>query len=58
MENYFWGLGAYFEPQYFPGLRFLGKIMSTLTVADDIYDASGTSEELELLIEAIERLIN
>ena len=32
--------------------------MSTLTVADDIYDASGTSEELELLTEAIERLIN
>ena len=32
--------------------------MSTLTVADDIYDAYGTSEELELLTEAIERLIN
>ena len=32
--------------------------MSTLTVADDIYDAYGTFEELELLTEAIERLIN
>ena len=58
MESYFWGLGAYFEPKYFPGLRFLGKIMPTLIVGDDIYDAYGTFEELELLTEAIKRLIN
>ena len=57
MECYFWGLGVYFEPQYLLGLRFLMKVSAIITVADDIYDAYGTIEELVLLTEAVERLI-
>ena len=57
MESYFWTLGVYFEPQYFPARRFLTKMTAMLTIMDDIYDAYGTIEELELLTEAVERLI-
>ncbi|KAL6311109.1 hypothetical protein AAG906_025861 [Vitis piasezkii] len=55
VESYFWTLGVYFEPQYFPALRFLTKVTAMLTIMDDIYDAYGTIEELELLTEAVER---
>ena len=44
-------------PQYLLGLNFLTKATTILTVADDIYDAYGTIEELELLNEVVERLI-
>ena len=44
-------------PQYLLGLNFLTKATTILTVADDIYDSYGTIEELELLNEAVERLI-
>ena len=47
----------YFEPQYFPALRFLTKVTAMLTVMDDIYDAYGTFEELEHLTEAVKRSI-
>ena len=55
VEGYFWILGAYFEPQYVRGRRILTKVISMLSILDDIYDAYGTIEELELLTEAIER---
>ncbi|KAL6314743.1 hypothetical protein AAG906_027090 [Vitis piasezkii] len=55
VEGYFWTLGVYFEPQYFPARRFLTKVTAMLTIMDDIYDAYGTIEELELLTEAVER---
>ena len=44
-------------PQYLLVLNFLTKATTILTVADDIYDANGTIEELEILTEVVERLI-
>ena len=55
VECYFWILGAYFEPQYVRGRRILTKIMAMTSIIDDMYDAYGTLEELELFTEAIER---
>ncbi|ONI13051.1 hypothetical protein PRUPE_4G200100 [Prunus persica] len=53
VELYCWVLGVYFEPQYLFGRKFLTKIIALLCVMDDIYDAFGTFEELEIFTEAI-----
>ncbi|XP_034679562.1 (-)-germacrene D synthase-like [Vitis riparia] len=55
VEGYFWILGVYFEPQYYLARRILMKVFGVLSIVDDIYDAYGTFEELELFTEAIER---
>eukprot|EP00261_Vitis_vinifera_P016682 XP_010645934.1 PREDICTED: valencene synthase-like [Vitis vinifera] len=55
VEGYFWILGVYFEPQYVRARRILTKTISMTSIIDDIYDAYGTFEELELFTEAIER---
>nr|AIO10965.1 TPS02 [Liquidambar formosana]AMD82310.1 trans-beta-guaiene synthase [Liquidambar formosana] len=55
VECFFWILGVYFEPQYSLARRILTKVISMTSVIDDIYDAYGTFEELELFTEAIER---
>ncbi|ONI13042.1 hypothetical protein PRUPE_4G199500 [Prunus persica] len=53
VELYCWILGVYFEPQYLVGRKFLTKIIALMSVMDDIYDAFGTFEELEIFTEAI-----
>ncbi|KAH0987040.1 hypothetical protein GBA52_014217 [Prunus armeniaca] len=53
VELYCWILGVYFEPQYLVGRKFLTKIISLISVMDDIYDAFSTIEELEIFTEAI-----
>ncbi|XP_034677074.1 valencene synthase-like [Vitis riparia] len=55
VECYFWILGVYFEPQYVRARRILTKTISMTSIIDDIYDAYGTFEELELFTKAIER---
>ncbi|KAF5478797.1 hypothetical protein F2P56_005327 [Juglans regia] len=55
VECYFWVLGVYFEPQYCSARRMLTKVISMISVIDDIYDVYGTIEELDLFTEAIER---
>ena len=55
VEGSFWILGVYFEPQYVRARRILTKTISMTSIIDDIYDAYGTFEELELFTEAIER---
>ncbi|KAJ9678956.1 hypothetical protein PVL29_021001 [Vitis rotundifolia] len=55
VEGYFWIVGVYFEPQYLRARQLLTKVFAILSVIDDIYDAYGTNEELELFTEAIER---
>ena len=57
MESYFWAMGVCFEPQYFLAREFFTKMTAIIAITDDIYDAYGTIEELELLTDAIERLI-
>ncbi|KAF5956788.1 hypothetical protein HYC85_004013 [Camellia sinensis] len=55
VECYFWILGVYFEPQYFLARRILTKVLALTSIIDDIYDAYGTLEELELFTDAVER---
>ncbi|KAL2327942.1 hypothetical protein Fmac_021369 [Flemingia macrophylla] len=56
VELCFWTLGAYFEPQYSQARNILVKTFAMALITDDIYDAYGTIDELELLTKAIERL--
>ncbi|KAF4365547.1 hypothetical protein CsatB_018641 [Cannabis sativa] len=55
VELYLWILGVFHEPQFSLARKILIKAISMASVADDIYDAYGTFEELELLTEAILR---
>ncbi|XP_019056191.1 PREDICTED: (-)-germacrene D synthase-like [Nelumbo nucifera] len=58
VESYYWALGVYFEPMYSFGRLLIAKLIAILTIVDDIYDIYGTSEELHLFTEAIERWDN
>nr|I6QPS5.1 RecName: Full=(-)-germacrene D synthase; AltName: Full=Terpene synthase 5 [Matricaria chamomilla var. recutita]AFM43738.1 terpene synthase 5 [Matricaria chamomilla var. recutita] len=55
VENYFWALGAYFEPQYSRARIFLTKVFAFATMLDDTYDAYGVYKELEIFTQAVER---
>ncbi|PPS10669.1 hypothetical protein GOBAR_AA09971 [Gossypium barbadense] len=55
VECYFWMMGLYFEPQYAIARTFMTKIISLTSILDDIYDAYGTYEELEIFTKAIQR---
>jgi hypothetical protein len=57
-ESCFWALAVYFEPQYSTIRKIMMKIIITMTVVDDTYDAYGTIDELELFTKAIERLVS
>ena len=48
-------MGVYFEPQYSIARKFTVKVIAITSIIDDLYDAYGTIEELELFTEAIER---
>lgn len=48
-------IGVYFEPQYSRAREFFVKVFALTSVVDDIYDAYGTMDELNILSEAIER---
>ncbi|KAJ9671956.1 hypothetical protein PVL29_025550 [Vitis rotundifolia] len=55
VECYFWILGVYFEPQFLLARRIVTKVIAMTSIIDDIYDAYGTLEELELFTEAVGR---
>ncbi|KAK7342587.1 hypothetical protein VNO80_25542 [Phaseolus coccineus] len=55
VECCFWILGVYFEPQYSRWITTKGTALGS--IIDDLYDAYGTIEELELFTSAIERLV-
>ncbi|KAK7257286.1 hypothetical protein RIF29_31149 [Crotalaria pallida] len=55
VEACFWILGVYFEPQYSLARRIMMKVLALSSIIDDMYDAYGTIEELELFTIAIER---
>ncbi|KAJ0045469.1 hypothetical protein Pint_04293 [Pistacia integerrima] len=55
VEEYFWILGIFFEPQYAFGIKSLTKVTCMLALIDDTYDSYGTLEELILFTEAVER---
>ncbi|TKY66670.1 (-)-germacrene D synthase [Spatholobus suberectus] len=55
VEGYFWILGVYFEPQYSLARGIATKVIALCSIIDDMYDAYGTIDELELFTNAIER---
>ncbi|KAJ6821624.1 (-)-germacrene D synthase-like [Iris pallida] len=54
-ECYFWSLGVWFEPRYSTERLFIAKVVKLITVIDDIYDAYGTIDELQLFTDVFER---
>jgi (-)-germacrene D synthase len=58
IESCIWALAVYFEPQYSAGRIIFAKLIMLITVIDDVYDAYGTIDELELFTKAIERSIS
>lgn len=57
VECYFCMVAVYFEPQYSLARITLTKVLAMISIIDDIYDAYGTLEELQIFTEAIERLL-
>lgn len=55
VECYMWILSVYFEPQFSFARIFLAKIIAMISLMDDMFDAYGTLEELELFTEVLER---
>lgn len=54
-EAYLWSLGTYFEPQYSQARVITAIALILFTALDDMYDAYGTVEELELFTDAMEK---
>ncbi|NP_001315388.1 (+)-gamma-cadinene synthase-like [Cucumis melo] len=55
VECYFWILSIYFEPRFKFGRKILTKVIAMTSIMDDIYDAYGTFEELQVFTLAIKR---
>ncbi|KAH0458423.1 hypothetical protein IEQ34_013738 [Dendrobium chrysotoxum] len=54
IEGYIWALIVYFEPHFSRARLMMAKVISLITILDDIYDVYGTVEELQLLTDVIE----
>lgn len=57
MESFLWTLGMTFEPQFGYCRRTLTRVVSVITILDDVYDVYGTLDELELFTDAVDRLV-
>ncbi|XP_042412890.1 (+)-germacrene D synthase [Zingiber officinale] len=55
VECYYWVLTLYFDPQYSHSRLICSKVISLVSIMDDIYDNYGTLEECRQLTEAIKR---
>ncbi|XP_027083600.2 sesquiterpene synthase 31-like [Coffea arabica] len=55
VECYFWAVGALYEPQYSLARMTTAKAGAVLTMIDDIYDAYGNLDELQILTSSVER---
>ncbi|KAJ4847905.1 hypothetical protein Tsubulata_043128 [Turnera subulata] len=55
VECFLWGSGPYPDPELALSRRIAAKSSQVWTVIDDMYDAYGTIDELELFADAIER---
>nr|GLL31144.1 terpene synthase 10-like [Ipomoea trifida] len=55
VENFIWALAKTPFPKYSNSRRSVGKLDIMLCTVDDLYDIYGTTEELQLFTEAIER---
>lgn len=55
VEGYFWIMGVYFEPKYGLARNISTKLLAIASIFDDTFDAYATFQELQLLVEAMER---
>ncbi|XP_042402819.1 alpha-humulene synthase-like [Zingiber officinale] len=55
VECYYWILIVHFEPQYSRARLICTKVVSLMSLMDDIYDNYSTLQESQLLTEAIQR---
>ncbi|KAJ0017280.1 hypothetical protein Pint_11432 [Pistacia integerrima] len=57
MVSFFWAAVMIFEPQYGYFRSMTGLAYALITIMDDVYDVYGTVDELELLTDAVDRLV-
>ncbi|XP_057525719.1 probable sesquiterpene synthase [Amaranthus tricolor] len=55
VEAYFWILGIYYEHEYLRARQLLVKLFMIVEIFDDIFDAYGSFEILQLFAEAVNR---
>ncbi|XP_043699312.1 probable terpene synthase 9, partial [Telopea speciosissima] len=55
VENFLWAVGIIYEPEFSKCRIGLTKLISILTIIDDIYDVYGSLDELELFTKAVDR---
>ncbi|KAL0550273.1 hypothetical protein IC582_014779 [Cucumis melo] len=55
VEIYVWASGVRYEPKYCNTRRTLAKIITFISVIDDMYDVYATLDELQLFTDAIQR---
>ncbi|CAA2989934.1 vetispiradiene synthase 2-like [Olea europaea subsp. europaea] len=55
VENFFWAMGVYHEPEYSVARVILTKTIAMTSIIDGTYDAYGTVDELKIFTEAIQR---
>ncbi|KAJ0052968.1 hypothetical protein Pint_02108 [Pistacia integerrima] len=55
MECFFWTVGMLPDPQFSNCRKGLTKVISFITILDDVYDVYGTLDELEVFTDAVER---
>nr|AZL40028.1 guaiene synthase [Thapsia villosa var. laciniata] len=56
VEAYVWAVGYSYEPRYALARIMSSKVVSVLSISNDLYDAYGTMDELNIYTKAIERL--
>lgn len=57
VENFIWTVGVNSNPQLEYFRKVQTKVVTFITIIDDVYDSYGTLEELELFTEAINKLV-
>lgn len=57
VESYLWVLGGFSEPRLSSLRIIITKLLFITVIIDDMYDAYGTFEELQLFTDAIERFV-
>ncbi|XP_044502971.1 isoprene synthase, chloroplastic-like [Mangifera indica] len=55
MECFFWTIGMIPDPQFNNCRKGLTKVVSLITILDDVYDLHGSLDELKLFTNAVER---
>lgn len=55
MECFNWTVGMVFEPQFSNCRKGLTKVISLITIIDDVYDVYATFEELEMFTDIVQR---